>query len=31
MPDADKNSTEHRSMLDNGKNKYKKVSTKEKI
>ena len=27
MPDTDKNSAKHRSVLDNEKNKYKKVST----
>jgi len=31
MPNTDKNSTEHRSVLDNENKKYKKDSMNEKI
>ena len=31
MPNTDKNSIEHRSVMDNEKNKYKKVNTKRKF
>jgi len=31
MPNTDESSTKHRSVLDNENNKYRKVSTKEKV